>query len=81
VEKIIKLGTHQEAQALFGPHDDNLRAIEKEFKVRILCRGEHLKIGGTASNIKKAGSLIEYILEAVRSGETELGRKDLSYLV
>ena len=81
MEKIIKLETHQEANILFGPRDDNLKAIEKEFKVRLTLRGEHLKIGGNASSIKKAASLIEYILKAIRSGQTELGRRDLYSLI
>jgi len=81
VEKVIKLQTHQEAQALFGRHDDNIRAIEKEFKVKLTMRGEHLKINGTATNIKKASGLIEYILNALRAGQTELGRADLDGLI
>ena len=61
MEKTIKLETHEEAQALFGSRDENIRAIEKEFKVRITLRGEHLKISGTINNIKKASGPIEYI--------------------
>ena len=81
MEKIVKLGSHQEAQILLGPHDENIRTIEKEYKVKITVRDEHLKISGTATNIKKAAELAEYILNAVRSGQTELGRSDFSYLV
>ncbi len=81
MEKIIKLETHQEAQALFGPHDENIMAMEKEFKVKIIVRGEHLKISGTATNIKKASELVIYILNAMRGGQTELGRTDFTYLV
>ena len=81
MEKIIKLQTHQEAQVLFGPHDENIQLIEREFKVKIVVRGEHLKISGTAANIKKATNLIEYILDALRAGQAELGRADLLYLI
>ena len=81
MEKVIKLETHQQAQTLFGLYDENLKTIEKEFKVKLGLRGEHLKISGTAINIKKAASLIEHILEALRSGQNELGRKDLHYLI
>ena len=79
--KIIKLETQQEAQALFGLHDENIRAIEKEFKVKITLRGGHLNISGNASNIKKTSLLIEYILNAIRSGQSELGSQDLHYLI
>ena len=61
MEKIIKLETHEEVKALFGSRDENIKTIEKEFKVKITLRGEHLKISGSANNIKKASRLIEYI--------------------
>ena len=78
MERIIKLVNHQEAQALFGPHDENIKTIEKDFMVKINVRGEHLKLNGTATNIKKAAGLIDYILTALRSGQPELGRQDFS---
>ena len=81
MERVIKLETHHEAQTIFGLYDENLKTIEKEFKVRLDLRGEHLKISGTAANIKKASRLIECILEGLRSGQKELGRKDLRYLI
>lgn len=81
MEKNIKLQTHHEAQALFGPHDEYIKAIEKEFKVKLFIRGENLKISGTATNINKASGLIDYILSALRSGSTGLGKTDLCSLI
>jgi len=81
MEKIIKIQTHEEAQALFGSGDENIKAIEKEFKVKITLRGEHLKISGTINNIKKAAGLIEYMLIAIRSGQAQIGRADLLCLI
>jgi len=81
MDKLIKLETHQEAQALLGFRDENIKTIEKEFKVKLNIRGEHLKVSGTATNIKKACGLIEYILEGIRGGQPELGKTDLHYLV
>jgi phosphate starvation-inducible PhoH-like protein len=81
MDKIIKLQSHAEAQALCGPQDENLRFIEQGLKVKITLRGEHLKISGTALRIKKAQELIGYLLEAFRSGQKELGREDLRHLV
>jgi len=81
MDKIIKLETHQETQSLFGRHDENIKLLEKEFKVKLTVRGEHLKINGTATNIKKATTLIEYLLNAIRSGQTELGKTDFNYLI
>ncbi|MBU4346764.1 MAG: PhoH family protein [Candidatus Omnitrophica bacterium] len=81
MQKIIPVESQQELQSLFGLHDQNIRTIEKEFRVKITLRGEHLKISGTSGNIKKATSLIEYILDASRSGQSEVGRTDLLYLI
>jgi phosphate starvation-inducible PhoH-like protein len=81
VEKTVRIHSQDEIRTLFGPHDENLRAIEKEFKVKIALRAEHLKIAGIASNIKGAFNVIEYILNAVRSGQGELGRTDLYFLM
>lgn len=81
MEKTIKLETHEEAQALFGSHDEHIKSIEKEFKVKITLRGEHLKVSGTINNIKKASGLLEYMLTAVRSGQTQIGRQDLFCLM
>ncbi len=66
---------------LFGPHDENLRNIEKEFGVKLTIRGEHLKIKGTATKINKAVGLIEHVLNTVRDGRDELSKADFSYLV
>ena len=81
MDKIITLKTHGEAQALFGAHDQNIRTIEKEFKVKASIRGEHLKISGTATNIKKCASLIDYLLKAINLNETEIEGVDLYHLI
>ncbi|TRZ95661.1 PhoH family protein [bacterium] len=66
MDKIIKFQSQREAQGLFGAHDANIKSIEDEFKVKFTLRGGHLKISGTASNIKKASQLVEYLLEKER---------------
>ena len=81
MDKIIKLQSQKEAQGLFGSHDANIKNIEEQFKVRLTLRGGHLKISGTAGNIKKAAQLVEYLLEALRGGSEEIGKSDLSYLI
>ena len=81
MDKLIKLESHSEAQALFGQRDENIRLIEKEFKVRLTVRGGHINLKGTAANLEKASGLIQYILDAIRSGQAEVGRTDLHYLI
>ncbi len=81
MDKIIAFHSQVEAQGLFGAQDVNLKNIEKEFRVKLTLRGEHLKLSGTAANINKAAELINYLLEGVRSGNTEIGKRDLEYLI
>lgn len=81
MEKVVKLETHDETQALLGPSDEYIRLIEKEFKVKTLVRGEHLKISGLASNIKKAVELVDYLLNGIRAGNETIGRQDLVHLI
>ena len=64
-----------------GNQDANIKSIEKEFKVKLNLRGEHLKLSGTAANIKRASQLIEYLLTGLRSGNQEIGANDLAYLI
>jgi phosphate starvation-inducible PhoH-like protein len=81
MDKIIRFESQKEIQGLLGAQDVNLKKIQKEFKVKLNLRGEHLKISGTATNIKKAGQLVEYLLEGLRSGSQEIGQTDLAYLI
>ncbi|MFA4992622.1 MAG: PhoH family protein [Candidatus Omnitrophota bacterium] len=81
MDKIIKFESQKEAQGLFGAHDFNTRSIEKELKVKLTLRGDYLKISGTSTNIKKASQLVEHLLGALRSGNEEICRSDLSYLI
>ncbi len=59
MDKIINIETQDEARLLFGLHDENVKTIEKEFKVKITLRGGHLKISGTNTNIKKKKVIFE----------------------
>jgi len=81
MEKIIVIESREEAQLFCGLQDKNLKAIEKEFKVKLSLRGDHLKVSGTPTNINKSSQLIDYIFTAIRSGQGELGRQDFYYLV
>jgi phosphate starvation-inducible PhoH-like protein len=81
MDKIIKFQSHQEAQDLFGLHDVNIKSIQREFKVKLTLRGGHLKISGTNVNVKKAGELITYLLEALRLGNQKIEKTDLFYLI
>lgn len=81
MDKIIQFKSQKETQGLLGAQDAHLKNIEKEFRVKLTLRGEHLKISGRSANIKKAGQLIEYLLESLRAGNAEINQTDLTYLI
>ncbi|MCX5657555.1 MAG: PhoH family protein [Candidatus Omnitrophica bacterium] len=68
MEKTFKLQSNQEAQALFGRHDDNLKLIEEKLAVEIVGRGEDVTIKGETRNTEKAAKLLNELLVIVRSG-------------
>ena len=81
MDNIIRFESQKETQGLFGAQDANLKNIERELKVKLTLRGEHLKINGSAANVKKASQLVEYLLAGLRSGSAEIGQTDLAYLI
>lgn len=78
MDKIIKLETQSEAQDLFGLHDENIKTLEKDFKVKITLRDGHLKISGPVLSIKKAESFIYQLLGRVRQGQAVFEKKEKS---
>ncbi len=68
MEKTIRLHGTDEAKTLFGPHDENLTAIEREFGVSIVARGDAFKISGDAGKVEKASNLVNELLLTIRNG-------------
>lgn len=69
MEKDLKLIKNtEEARALFGTHDENLKIIEKELGVTIIARGNELKIQGGAKPVGLAERLLEELILTLRSG-------------
>ena len=79
-EHALTLRDTEEAQALFGKHDQHLRRIEQMFGVSIVARGDGLKITGPAEAIERAGSLLSDLLVVVRSG-APLRKDDVDYAI
>ncbi|MFH1441932.1 MAG: PhoH family protein [Candidatus Omnitrophota bacterium] len=77
MENKIKIETQEEARLLFGHHDENVKIIEKEFKVKISLREDCLKISGISRNIKSAAEVIHAILKELREGKSILEKNDI----
>ncbi|MBI3088101.1 MAG: PhoH family protein [Candidatus Omnitrophica bacterium] len=77
-ERSLTLRNDQEAQALFGKHDQHLRKVEQALGVSIVARGEELKISGADESISKTLRLFDDLFVVIRSG-APLRKEDLDY--
>lgn len=68
-EQIITLEATEQAVALFGSFDENIRMVEREFSVSIVSRGSDLKIMGDAENVDLAKRAVNSLLLYVKKGE------------
>ncbi len=64
MERKIKLASHDQARAVLGTNDQNLKLITRRFKVKAVLRGEFLKISGTQNNIARAQEYIDSFLRS-----------------
>jgi phosphate starvation-inducible protein PhoH and related proteins len=58
----------QGAHALFGNHDENLRMLEEEFKVKISSRGSEIFVKGDADNIAPVEKILGQMQELITQG-------------
>jgi phosphate starvation-inducible PhoH-like protein len=77
-EQLITLKNDEEAQALFGKHDQYLRKIEQVLGVSVVLRGDQLKIAGGDEPVAKTVKLFDDLLVVVRSG-APLRKDDFDY--
>lgn len=68
----------EEAQAIFGRHDENLKSIEAEIPVSISSRGDELTITGQSDQVTKVESLLIHLLALHRRG-TPVGLREVTY--
>lgn len=80
MEKVFKLLNDEEASVLFGRHDENLKIIEREFKVKIVARGENLTVSGDQDKVSKASRLFEQLLDIIRIGRV-IRRNEVLYAI
>jgi len=77
-EQLLTLRNDQEAQTLFGKHDQHLRKIEQVLGVSVVLRGAEVKVNGQDASVAKAVKLFDDLLVIVRSG-APLRKDDLDY--
>ena len=80
VEQTFSIDRMEHAVSLFGSFDENIKLIEKEFQVKVICRGSELKIQGDEENVDKAKRAINSLLTFINKGET-LTEQNVRYVI
>lgn len=76
----IQLVNHEEAIALFGNSDANLKAVEKELNISIVTRGESVNLSGEPEKVELAREVLEKLLAVVRKG-INISERDVIYAI
>ena len=79
-EQSINIERLEHLLTLFGNFDSNIKIIEKECNVSILCRGSEIKIQGDAENVARAARVIRCLLVYVEKGES-LTDQNINYVI
>lgn len=81
VEQIISIDRMENAIALFGSFDVNIRAIENEFSVSIVSRDSNIKICGEDSNVvSMASRCIDLLLLRLSKGDA-IDAQAVNYII
>ena len=77
-EQTIDIDRMEQAVALFGTFDENIKIIQNEYLVSVTVRGSELKISGDVENVSKAVSVINSLLTLINHGEA-LSEQNVRY--
>lgn len=79
-EQRINIDRMEQAVALFGSFDENIKLIEREYRVAIVCRGSEMKISGEPEDVAKAVRAVESLLSLINRGES-LSEQNVRYCI
>lgn len=74
-ENFVTINDYQIARNLFGNKDQNLKVIEDELDVKLIARGNNIKIVGTPDKAKQAEKIINQLLKITSSNKSLTERK------
>src|SRR3954452_23093087 len=76
----VQLKDSNEAIALIGNSDANLKVIEQELGVSIVTRGETVYVSGDLEHVELVGNILDALLYVIRKG-INISQRDVSYAV
>lgn len=79
-ERILNIEESSQALSLFGNFDENIKLIENEYKVKVICRGNEIKIVGEEGAVSTAERAVNSLLSLISSGEN-LNSQNIRYTI
>ncbi|HIR56886.1 MAG TPA: PhoH family protein [Candidatus Gallacutalibacter pullicola] len=79
-EQKINIDRMEQAVALFGSFDENIKLIENEYHVVVVGRGSEIKVSGEPEDVAKAARAIESLLSLINRGEA-LSEQNVRYCI
>lgn len=80
VKKTIEFENMQEALAVCGTHDENVKLINKEMGSRMISRGNEIIVEGEPEEVQKLSGVFEGLLAIVRGGQP-IRRHEIRYIM
>ena len=79
-EQIINVERIEHMVNLFGSLDENIKLLEREYGVNIVCRDTELKICGEAEAVLHANAAVEALLQLAVRGE-QISQQNVHYVI
>ncbi|MBA4535871.1 PhoH family protein [Bacillus aquiflavi] len=76
----VQLQNSNEAIALFGVSDSNLKIIEQQLQVSIVTRGETVNVFGDHEHVELVCHVLEKLLHVIRKG-INISQRDVTYAI
>jgi phosphate starvation-inducible PhoH-like protein len=80
IEQTISLERMEEAIAIFGSFDENIRLIEEEFHVRVVNRDGELKVSGEGEGVLYGTKAIQGLISLSNRGEP-ITEQNVRYII
>lgn len=79
-EQLLDIGRMENAVAIFGSFDENIKLIEREFGVAVVNRGTQIKISGEPEDVSLAGKAMQGLLQLINRGDP-LNDQNVRYVI
>ena len=73
-DRVINVNDTEQIINLFGPYDENINLIQRQYGVVVISRGTDIKISGNEDNVNKACQAIESLMKISNTGEKLTGQ-------